>query len=40
MLTKEIKTYLTMWTGILYSWTGYPQQSKNDSFTKWILCNW
>lgn len=34
MLMKEMKSHLTTWTGVLYSWTGYPQQSQNDSFTK------
>lgn len=34
MLMKEMKSYLTTWTGVLYSWTGYSQQSQNDSFTK------
>lgn len=37
ILMKEMKSYLTTWKGVLYSWTGYPQQSKNNSFTKWIF---
>lgn len=37
MLMKEMKSYLTTWTGVLYSWTGYSQQSQNDSFTKWLF---
>lgn len=28
MLMKEMKSYLTTWTGVLYSWTGYPNKAK------------